>query len=99
MSAAVFILFFQQPGVFAPLERVATKPNLALAGGQAQFMDLAGDGQPDLVVLDDPMPGLYEHDEEEGWEPFRPFTSHLTRNMRDPNRNLWTSTATATPMC
>ena len=31
-------------------------------GGRAQFMDLAGDGQPDLVVLDGPMPGLYEHD-------------------------------------
>ena len=25
-------------------------------------MDLAGDGQPDLVVLDGPMPGFYEHD-------------------------------------
>ena len=75
----------ERPVEFAPLERVATKPNLALAGGQAQFMDLAGDGQPDLVVLDDPMPGLYEHDEEEGWEPFRPFTSRLNRDMRDRN--------------
>ena len=27
-------------------------------------MDLAGDGQPDLVVLDGPLPGLYEHDDE-----------------------------------
>ena len=48
-------------------------------------MDLAGDGQPDLVVLDGPMPGLYEHDEDEGWQPFRPFTSRLNRDMRDPN--------------
>ncbi len=70
---------------FAPVELVAAKPNLALAGGQAQFMDLAGDGQPDLVVLDGPMPGLYEHDEEESWQPFHPFTSRLTRDMRDPN--------------
>jgi len=70
---------------FAPLERVATKPNLALAGGSAQFMDLAGDGQPDLVVLDGPMPGLYEHDEDEGWQSFRSFTSRLNRDMRDPN--------------
>ena len=69
---------------FAPLECVASKPNLALAGG-AQFMDLAGDGQPDLVVLDGPMPGLYEHDEAEGWQPFRPFTSRLNRDLRDPN--------------
>ncbi|MBC8120910.1 MAG: VCBS repeat-containing protein [Gemmatimonadaceae bacterium] len=70
---------------FAPMERVAVKPNLALAGGQAQFMDLAGDGQPDLVVLDGPMPGLYEHDGDEGWQPFRPFTSRLNRGMRDAN--------------
>jgi RHS repeat-associated protein len=69
---------------FAPLERVATKPNFALGGG-AQFMDLAGDGQPDLVVFDSPMPGLYEHDTEEGWNAFQPFTSRLNRNTRDPN--------------
>jgi len=72
---------------FAPLELVATKPrvSLALAGGSAEFMDLAGDGQPDVVVMDGPMPGLYEHDEAEGWQPFRPFTSRLNRDMRDPN--------------
>jgi len=75
----------KRPVEFAPLERVAAKPNLTLAGGQAQFMDLAGDGQPDLVVLDGPMPGLYEHDEAEGWRTFRPFMSRLNRDMRDPN--------------
>ncbi|WP_217646261.1 SpvB/TcaC N-terminal domain-containing protein [Halomonas korlensis] len=69
---------------FAPDELVATKPNLALGSG-AQFMDLAGDGQPDLVVLEGPTPGLYEHDSEEGWQPFRPFTSRLNRDFRDPN--------------
>ena len=70
---------------FDPLERVAVWPNLALAGGQAQFMDLAGDGKPDVVVMDGPLPGLYEHDEAEGWQPFRPFTARLNRDMRDPN--------------
>jgi RHS repeat-associated protein len=70
---------------FAPAELVANKPNLSLGGGQAQFMDLAGDGQPDLVVMDGPMSGLYEHDGDEGWQSFRPFTSHLTRDTRDPN--------------
>ncbi|MEQ1844073.1 MAG: SpvB/TcaC N-terminal domain-containing protein [Nitrospira sp.] len=74
----------KQPVEFGPLERVALKPNLALAGG-AQFMDLAGDGQSDLVMLDGPMPGFYEHDGAEGWQPFRPFTSRLNRDMRDPN--------------
>jgi|CXWL01.1.fsa_nt_gi RHS repeat-associated protein len=75
----------KQPVEFAPLERVATKPNLAMAGGAAQFMDLAGDGQPDLVVMDGPMPGLFEHDTEEGWQPFQPFTSRLNRDMHNPN--------------
>jgi RHS repeat-associated protein len=75
----------ERPVAFAPLERVATTPNLVLTGGQAQFMDLAGDGQPDLVVLDGPVPGLYEHDGDEGWLPFRPFTSRLNRDTRDPN--------------
>ncbi|MCA9468756.1 MAG: hypothetical protein KC643_25410 [Nitrospira sp.] len=70
---------------FAPMEAVAVKPNQAIAGGQAQFMDLAGDGQPDLVMFGGPITGLYEHDQAEGWEPFRPFTHRLNRDMRDPN--------------
>jgi hypothetical protein len=69
---------------FSAPETVALKPNVALRSG-AQFMDLAGDGQPDLVMLDGPMSGLYEHDEAEGWESFRPFTSCLNRDLRDPN--------------
>ena len=71
-----------------PIETVPIRPNLAIAGGQAQFRDLAGDGQPDLVVLDGPTPGLYEHDDAEGWQPFRPFTSRLNRDTRDPNLKL-----------
>jgi len=70
---------------FGPVELVAVKPNSVLGGGQAQFMDLAGDGQPDLVVLDGPTPGLYEHDTKEGWQPFRPFLARLNRDTRDPN--------------
>lgn len=69
---------------FAPLETVALKPNVALSAG-AEFMDLAGDGQPDVVVMEGPTPGLYEHDEAEGWQSFRPFTSRLNRDLRDPN--------------
>ena len=72
---------------FAPVELVATKPNLALGGG-AQFMDLAGDGQPDLVMLHGPLPGLYEHDDAESWQSFRPFTARLNRALDDPNLRL-----------
>ncbi len=67
-----------------PLEQVATKPNMAIASG-AEFMDLAGNGQLDLVMFDGPTPGLYEHDKQEGWHPFTPFKSRLNRNFRDPN--------------
>jgi RHS repeat-associated protein len=70
---------------FAAVELVRSQPNLTLDRGQAQFMDLAGDGLPDVVVMDGPMPGLYEHDEAEGWGPFRPFTARLNRDTRDPN--------------
>jgi len=76
-----------RPVEFAALEQVAVKPNLALAGGQAQFMDLAGDGQPDLVVFDGAAPGLYEHDDDEGWQPFRPFTARLNRNTLETSRS------------
>ncbi len=75
------------PVELALLERVASKPNQALATG-AQFMDLAGDGQPDLVVMDGVTPGLYEHDTEEGWQPFQPFVARLNRDSRDPNLRL-----------
>jgi hypothetical protein len=48
-------------------------------------MDLAGDGQPDLVVLDGPMPGLYEHDECRGLAAVPTIrSSRLNRDLRDP---------------
>jgi RHS repeat-associated protein len=72
---------------FAPLEAVALKPNVALRTG-AEIIDLAGDGQPDVVVMDGPTPGFYEHDDGEGWKPFHPFTSRLNRDMHDPNLKL-----------
>ncbi|MFC3550085.1 SpvB/TcaC N-terminal domain-containing protein [Lysobacter cavernae] len=71
----------------APLEIVALKPNASLSAG-AEILDLAGDGQPDVVLMEGPAPGLYEHDEAEGWQPFRPFTLRLNRDFRDPNLKL-----------
>lgn len=68
----------------APLETVPLKPNVALSSG-VELLDLAGDGQPDVVVMQGPTAGLYEHDDDEGWQLFRPFTSRLNRDFRDPN--------------
>lgn len=69
---------------FGLLETVVLKPNVILNYG-AELMDLAGDGQPDIVVMEGLTPGLYEHDAAEGWQPFRSFTSRLNLEMRDPN--------------
>ncbi|GAA0408676.1 hypothetical protein Acor_71520 [Acrocarpospora corrugata] len=68
----------------APLETVLLKPSMALSDG-AELMDLAGDGRPDVVVTTGPIPGLYEHDDANGWQSFRPFTSHPNRDFSDPN--------------
>jgi hypothetical protein len=59
---------------FAPVELVASKPASGLGNG-GQFLDLAGDGQPDLVTLRSATPGFYERTHEAGWENFVPFKS------------------------
>jgi hypothetical protein len=69
---------------FAPTELVASKPEVSLAGN-AQFLDLAGDGQPDLVMMDGPVRGFYERTEDEDWETFRTFVSWPNVDTRDPN--------------
>ncbi|WP_316231123.1 SpvB/TcaC N-terminal domain-containing protein [Bradyrhizobium sp. SZCCHNR1051] len=73
---------------FAPLRRVRAKPNNTLAGGQAQLMDLSGDGRLDLVVLDGPMQGFYEHDDAEEWRPFHAFARPINRKLSDPNARM-----------
>ncbi len=70
---------------FASIERVVARPNVSLSGGQAHLMDLSGDGQPDVVLLNAPIAGLYLHDDQESWQTFRPFSDALTQNMQDPN--------------
>ncbi|MCC2314104.1 SpvB/TcaC N-terminal domain-containing protein, partial [Cellulomonas xiejunii] len=72
---------------FGPLVTVAVKPQVTLASG-TQFMDLAGDGRPDLVETGGLLPGFYEHDDADGWQPFRPFQTLLVADFRDPNLRL-----------
>jgi hypothetical protein len=70
---------------FAPVEFVAPLPAGGLRGGQAQFMDLAGDGQPDLVLMDGPVRGFFERTQDDDWEAFRPFISWPNVDTHDPN--------------
>ncbi|AFZ22068.1 SpvB/TcaC N-terminal domain-containing protein [Allocoleopsis franciscana] len=69
---------------FAPVELVASKPVSGLANG-AQFLDLAGDGQPDLVTLRSTTPGFYERTQDADWENFIPFKSLPILDWDNPN--------------
>ncbi|WP_328418428.1 hypothetical protein OG470_32485 [Micromonospora sp. NBC_00389] len=69
---------------FGPLEVVTPSPALALADG-AQFLDLAGDGRPDVVQFAGPVPGFYERAEDAQWEPFTAFRALPNRDWADPN--------------
>jgi len=71
---------------FAPSRLVTSKPSLAnLQTGQTQIMDLAGDGQKDLVLLDDPVAGFFERTHDKCWESFVPFSSFPRIDWKDPN--------------
>jgi RHS repeat-associated protein len=71
---------------FAPIEQVARLPSgNPLTAGKAQFLDLAGDGQVDLVELDRPLAGFYERTDDQDWEPFRAFRSIPNLAWNDPN--------------
>jgi len=73
-------------GQFGPLELVTAKPSLAaLSSGQQQLLDLAGDGQLDLVEFGGPVPGFYERSEDQDWEQFKPFVSLPNIPWNDPN--------------
>jgi RHS repeat-associated protein len=69
---------------FGPMELVASQPAVGLAGG-GQFLDLAGDGQVDLVQMEGPVRGFYERTKDASWAPFLPFVSWPDLDTRDPD--------------
>ena len=69
----------------SPLEIVHTQPGITLAGGQAQFMDLAGDGHQDMVSLGRGAPGFYRRRDDDEWEGFSSFDHFPNLDTRDPN--------------
>ena len=73
-------------GRFGATEAVRVRPALAtLSDGSHQLMDLAGDGNLDLVDFSSSSPGFYERSIEGGWEGFRAFRSIPVLNWSDPN--------------
>jgi RHS repeat-associated protein len=69
---------------FGAAEVVARKPAQGVAAG-AQFLDLAGDGQVDLVQMTGSVRGFYERTDDADWSLFQPFTSSPDLNTRDPH--------------
>jgi RHS repeat-associated protein len=74
-------------GRFGATELVARKPSLGtLSSGKQQLLDIAGDGNLDLVSFEQGQAGFYERTTEgTGWEPFRPFRSMPVLSWDDPN--------------
>lgn len=68
----------------APVEIVSPKPGMTIAD-YAQFLDLAGDGRPDVVQFEGTMQGFYERTMDEKWKSFVPFASLPNVNWSDPN--------------
>jgi RHS repeat-associated protein len=50
-----------------------------------QFLDLAGDGQLDCVVLERPLAGFFKRTEDRRWETFTPLPSLPNVDWGDPN--------------
>ncbi|MDC0769104.1 SpvB/TcaC N-terminal domain-containing protein [Streptomyces sp. HD] len=87
-------------GRLGPVRTMESAPSTALSGGRTQLLDLAGDGQVDLVSFDGPVPGFFERTTgragspgeaalggvpDGGWAPLRTFRSLPALDWADPN--------------
>jgi RHS repeat-associated protein len=71
---------------FEPLIEVTRLPAFAEAGApRHQFLDLAGDGQLDCVVLERPVAGFYKRTEDDDWDSFVPLPSAPNLDWNDPD--------------
>jgi RHS repeat-associated protein len=62
----------------------AAVPGVPRTAGRPSFLDLAGDGQLDLVELAGAVPGFFERTPERGWDAFRPFRSRPAVDLDAP---------------
>lgn len=73
-------------GHFGPMRSIVPLPATAIAAGSRhQFMDLAGDGEIDVVDFGGPTPGFHERDRDDGWKRHVPFASLPNIDWQDPN--------------
>ena len=74
-----------QSARLAAVDRIERQPMDSMPpSGRRQFLDLAGDGQLDLVTLAPPVAGYHERHDEHGWSPFRAFESMPNVAWNDP---------------
>ena len=67
-----------------PLEPVAALPSRPRLAAQ-HLMDLSGDGQLDVVALDEPDSGFFERTKHRDWAPFRRFERLPQLDWQQPN--------------
>jgi RHS repeat-associated protein len=70
---------------FAPAEELIERPSLAAVGARLRFLDLAADGQLDIVDFEGPVPGFFERSRDGRWETFKAFQSVPIVDWADPN--------------
>ncbi|HEU4478511.1 MAG TPA: toxin TcdB middle/N-terminal domain-containing protein, partial [Pyrinomonadaceae bacterium] len=72
--------------VLSPVELIARQPSLGNGDAASQmFLDLAGDGQVDLVHFGRPVSGYFERSHSNNWSKFVPFESVPSISVDDPN--------------
>jgi RHS repeat-associated protein len=75
-------------GHFEPAEQVSPKPNLRGLGQSLQWQDLDADGRRQLVSRDRSLPGYFELNDDQQWEPFRSFPSNVNVDWNSPYTHL-----------
>jgi RHS repeat-associated protein len=70
---------------FGPQERVPTLPAPASLSGGQQLIDLDGAGRLDLASFDAHAPGFFARTADEGWLPFKTFSSLPNLDWSEPN--------------
>jgi RHS repeat-associated protein len=72
--------------VLSPVELITRQPSLGDDDTVSQmFLDLAGDGQVDLVQFGRPVSGYFERSHSNDWSKFVPFESVPSISVDDPN--------------
>lgn len=75
-------------GHFEAAQLVTPKPSFRGLGKPLQLLDLDGDGQKQIVSLHSDPKGYFEINDEDEWQPFKPFEALPGINLKDPNVRL-----------